>query len=49
MPWYRRRRKPANPISRSALSGCTDTLSGLALAEAGLTELFEIVAAVSDT
>ena len=27
--WYRRRRKPANPIFRSALSGCTDTLSGL--------------------
>jgi hypothetical protein len=39
----------ANPISRFASSGCTATLSGTALADAGLLELFEIFTADSDT
>lgn len=48
MPWYRRRRKPANPISLY-LAGVHGYAFGTALAEAEPMELIEIFAADSDT
>ena len=49
MPWYRRRRKPAESDISFCLVGVHAGPVGAALAEAELSELFETFVTLSDT